>query len=60
MAKYVRIKELASYTNLKERTIRSYVLKQQIPHIKIKGCLLFDLDVIDQWIKKHLRPEKDN
>jgi excisionase family DNA binding protein len=55
LARFVRIKEVAAYTHLKVRTIRSYVLDKQIPHIKVKGCLVFDLDAIDSWMKEHER-----
>ena len=53
MARFVRVKEVAKYTQLKERTIRSYVLRNIIPHIKVNGSLVFDLDVIDTWMKEN-------
>lgn len=54
---YARIKEIAEYTHLKERIIRSYVLRKEIPYLKVKGCLLFNLDEIDIWMNRHsVRP----
>jgi excisionase family DNA binding protein len=59
--KYARIKEVAEYTHLKERTIRSYVLRKEIPYLKVKGCLVFNLEDIDAWMKNHsIKPADTN
>jgi predicted DNA-binding transcriptional regulator AlpA len=52
-SKYARIKEISEFTQLKERTIRSYVQRREIPFLKIKGCLVFDIQAIDAWMKMH-------
>jgi len=60
MKKYCRIKEVAEITGLKERTIRAYVLNKKIPFIKANGCVLFDLQEIDAWLKGKSVPVLDN
>ena len=50
MARFARVKELSDYIHIKERTIRSYVLEKRIPHMKVNGCVVFDLDDIDEWM----------
>jgi excisionase family DNA binding protein len=60
MKKYCRIKEVAEITGLKERTIRAYVLNKRIPFIKANGCVLFDLQEIDLWLKGKSVPVFDD
>jgi excisionase family DNA binding protein len=60
MKKYCRIKEVAEITGLKERTVRAYVLNKKIPFIKANGCVLFDLEEIDSWLKGKSVPVLDN
>ncbi|MCF7945918.1 MAG: helix-turn-helix domain-containing protein [Spirochaetia bacterium] len=54
--RFVRINDLESYTGLKTRTIRAYVLNKKIPFIKVNGCLLFDLQEIDSWLEMRKVP----
>jgi excisionase family DNA binding protein len=56
MQKYGRVKEIAKITGLKERTIRAYVLNKKIPFIKANGCILFDLQEIDDWLESKKVP----
>lgn len=51
MAKFYRVKQIAEHIGLKERTIRAYVLEQKIPYIKVNGCVLFDIEEIEKWLR---------
>jgi excisionase family DNA binding protein len=57
MQKFVRIKEAAIYTGLKEATLRAYVLNRKIPYIKANGCVLFCLEQLDDWLIERTIPE---
>ena len=60
MKKYCRIKDVAAITGLKERTVRAFVLNKKIPFIKANGCVLFDLQELDAWLKGKSVPVLDN
>ena len=47
---YLKIAEVAEITRLKEKTIREYCSRKVIPHIKLRGAVLFDPDDIIAWI----------
>jgi excisionase family DNA binding protein len=46
----MNVNQVAIYTGLKVRTIRDYVYKGKIPHIKINKMVRFDKAKIDKWI----------
>jgi excisionase family DNA binding protein len=47
---YLRVKGVAQYTKLSEKTIRSYIQQRKIPYIKVNKSILFDVTKIDEWI----------
>ncbi len=44
--------EVAQYLKVKEGTLRNWVYKSQIPHIKVNGALRFRIQDIDKWMDK--------
>ena len=52
------VKGLANMLMVKEKTVYQWAELKQIPHIKLNGCLRFDLDDIEKWIEDcKRRPE---
>ena len=49
--KLVGVKEVAEMLSVKPKTLYQWAELGQIPHLKINGCLRFDLIDITQWIK---------
>ena len=52
MKKYIGVKELAEYISVKPSTIYQWVHEGYIPHYKIGGCVRFNIEEIERWIKK--------
>ncbi len=51
MEKYLTVKTLAPYLDIKPSTLYSWVEKGLIPHYKINRCVRFRLDEIEEWLK---------
>ena len=51
MKKFMKIDEVSEMTRLKPKTIREYCSRKLIPHIKLRGSVLFDPDDIIAWIE---------
>jgi len=49
----IDIREAGEYTGLSTHTIYTMVSHRKIPHVKLGGKLLFDLALLDQWIKQN-------
>jgi excisionase family DNA binding protein len=49
--RYLRVEEVSEITRLKPKTIREYCSRKLIPHIKLRGSVLFDPDDIDAWVQ---------
>ncbi len=49
--KLLRAKELAEYLHLSLSTVYSWAKTAGLPCKKIRGCLLFDLDAVMNWIE---------
>ncbi len=45
------IEELSKILRVKKKTLYQWAELGQIPCIKLNGCLRFDMNEIDQWIK---------
>jgi putative molybdopterin biosynthesis protein len=45
-------KEVAEYLRLKERKIYDMVAREEIPHARVSGKLLFPRVLIDEWVKQ--------
>lgn len=50
--KLVTIKEVSKFLSVKESTLYSWVNKGSIPSHKINGLIRFDLDEIEEWVKR--------
>lgn len=50
--KLVTIKEISKLLSVKESTLYSWVNKGSIPSHKINGLIRFDLDKIEEWVKR--------
>ncbi|HEY4707572.1 MAG TPA: helix-turn-helix domain-containing protein [Thermodesulfobacteriota bacterium] len=48
----VTIKELSEFIKVKPSTIYSWVHNGTIPFIKLNGLLRFDMDEVQEWVKK--------
>jgi excisionase family DNA binding protein len=49
--KLLTVKETSDILNVKGKTIYQWAEMNQIPHIKLNGCLRFDINDIQQWIQ---------
>lgn len=47
----VTVKELSKLLNVNEKTLYQWAGECVIPSIKMNGCLRFDMDDIEKWIK---------
>ncbi len=45
------VKEIARILSAKPKTIYQWAALNQIPYIKLNGCLRFDSDDIQKWIQ---------
>jgi excisionase family DNA binding protein len=49
-------RELASYLTVPESTLRTWVQRDQIPHLRLSAhCVRFNLDAIDGWLASKRR-----
>ncbi len=49
--KLMGVKELSQVLNVKASTIYQWAEFGQIPYIKLNGCLRFDLEDIEEWVR---------
>lgn len=49
--RFLKVEEVASLLRCKKRTIYDMVEQERIPHRKVGGRLLFDLNEIIEWTK---------
>lgn len=57
----IGIRAAADYIGLSTHTIYTMTSHRKIPHVKLGGKLLFDLALLDEWIKQNTvmpMPEK--
>lgn len=52
---FLKVAEVADMLRKKPKTIYEWVEKGLIPHRKVCGSLLFDLDEIIRWMKQDAR-----
>ena len=55
----VDLATVATYLSVNERYIRRLVAERDVPFVKVRRLLRFDLDVIDRWIDER-RHGEDN
>lgn len=56
MAEVLNINELAQRIKVSRWTIYAWVSSKFIPHIKLRGRLLFNWDDVEKWIAKNSVP----
>lgn len=44
------VKEVAEYLSVSESTIRKLIREKEIPYFRIFSKILFDKEIIDNWI----------
>ena len=49
----IDIRAAADYTGLSTHTLYTMVSQRRIPFVKLGGKLLFDLALLDEWIKQN-------
>jgi len=52
LPRFLRVEEVAKLLRCKKRTIYDMVEQDRIPHRKVGGRLLFDVDEIIEWTKQ--------
>ena len=52
LPRFLKVEEVADLLRCKKRTIYDMVEQGRIPHRKVGGRLLFDLDEIIEWTKQ--------
>lgn len=52
LPRFLKVDEVADLLRCKKRTIYDMVEQGRIPHRKVGGRLLFDLDEIIEWTKQ--------
>jgi excisionase family DNA binding protein len=57
--KLLTISEVATYLNIKEKTIYAKVEAGEIPHYRIGHLIRFKLDEIDAWLVTCIEKESD-
>lgn len=45
------VKELINYLSISESTVRKLMDRKEIPHIRIYNKILFEKEVIDNWLE---------
>ena len=56
---YLTIRELAGILRLSEQTIQRYVLKREIPCLKIRKVIRFRPADIEAWVQTAIRAERE-
>lgn len=51
--RFIGVKELAEYLNIKPETVYAWVQQRKFPYVKIGRLVKFDPLKIDGWIKEH-------
>lgn len=52
LPRFLRVEEVADLLRCKKRTIYDMVEQERIPHRKVGGRLLFDVNEIIEWTKE--------
>ncbi len=47
------VQQAAEYLGLSEYTLREWVRKRKIPHLKVNGSLRFRKSKLDRWLDHH-------
>jgi len=50
--KLITVKETSQLLAVKEKTLYQWAELGQIPYVKLNGCLRFDLNDIEEWIRE--------
>ncbi len=49
----ISVKEAAAYTGLSPHTLYTMVSQRRIPYVKVGRRTMFDLGLLDDWLKQH-------
>lgn len=52
------VKETAEFLGVSETTIYSMARNSEIPHFKVRGRILFNRDVIEEWTRGECQGEE--
>ena len=53
MKTYLTINELARYIKVSKPTIYKWLAKNQIPHLRIRNIIRFELETIEAFLREH-------
>lgn len=56
----LNIKELSSYLTISESEIRKMVRENKIPHFRLGNRIKFNIETIEEWVKKLEQLEQQN
>ena len=51
--RFIGIKELAEYVDIKKKTIYSWVNQRKIPYVKVGRLIRFDWKEINEWLENN-------
>jgi excisionase family DNA binding protein len=57
---YLTVAELAAMTKIAKSTWYQWIHEERVPCIKIGGCVRFDRDEVERWLKQHARPGRSS
>lgn len=52
LPKWLTVRELAQHLRIAPGTVRNWVSAGVIPHHHIRGVVRFDLNEVEQWVRK--------
>lgn len=52
MKKYINIKDLSEYLDIKPSTLYDWVFRKKIPYYKIGRLVKFNMDEIEKWVEE--------
>lgn len=50
--------EAAAYLGIAVQTVRNWASTGKLPKVRAHGCLRFDIEALDRWIREHSEPER--
>jgi excisionase family DNA binding protein len=59
MSRFLTVKEMSNYLQVKESTIYSWVESGFVPHVKLNRLVRFDREEIDNWLAGQKRVPVD-